>query len=281
MRKFNSSHFLLLLRVVLLSNAIIFATGATVCPNCGTTPVPYPLSTGPDCGDPNYKIRCGGGTLLFDTLNNTYPIISTQPQNQRFVIRPASFINNNNTCITSDITSEGVQLNASLPFNVTSSNTILYFNCTSLLLRSPLNCSSSSLCHSYINGSSEGSVCGNSNICCTFRAGGSTNSYSIRVRDSGCRAYRSFVNLDYALPVSKWPAPGLEIQYVSPPEPLCRDQSDCESDSTCALADNNTGSGLRRCFCNSKFHWDPVLGSCAAGKYYSVDSVLQNMPNIN
>lgn len=272
MAKFQSSSsplvvllLLLLLKAVLLTNVAILASSATVCPNCGTTPVPYPLSTGPNCGDPNYKVRCESGTLLFHTLNNTYPIISTQPQNQRFVIKPANFINNNNnnnTCVTSDITSEGVQLNASLPFNVTSSNTILYFNCTPLLLRSPLNCTATSLCHSYINGSVDGSVCGNSNICCTFRAGGSTNSYSIRVRDSGCRAYRSFVNLDYSLPVNKWPPPGLEIQYVSPPEPVCANQNDCDSDSTCALAENN---GLRRCFCNTKFHWDPFLGSCAPG----------------
>lgn len=67
--------------------------------------------------------------------------------------------------------------------------------------------------------------------------------------------------MDYSLAVNKWPAPGVEIQYVSPPQPVCRNQSDCESDSTCALADNNIG--LRRCLCNTKFHWDPVLGSCA------------------
>lgn len=271
MAKFHTNFPGAQLLLLLLTHTILFASSATVCPNCGTTPVPYPLSTGPACGDPDYKVRCQSGTstLFLDTLNNTYPIISTQPQNQRFIIRPANFLNNNknnNTCVTSDITSEGVQLNASLPFNVTSSNTILYFNCTSLLLRSPLNCTATSLCHSYINGSSDGSVCRNSNLCCTFRAGGSTNSYAIRVRDSGCRAYRSFVNLDYSLPVSKWPAPGLEIQYVSPPEPICGDQNDCDADSTCGLADRNGSNGLRRCFCNSGFHWDPVLGSCAAGK---------------
>ncbi|WOG92639.1 hypothetical protein DCAR_0311913 [Daucus carota subsp. sativus] len=270
MAKFHTNFPGAQLLLLLLTHTILFASSATVCPNCGTTPVPYPLSTGPACGDPDYKVRCQSGTstLFLDTLNNTYPIISTQPQNQRFIIRPANFLNNNknnNTCVTSDITSEGVQLNASLPFNVTSSNTILYFNCTSLLLRSPLNCTATSLCHSYINGSSDGSVCRNSNLCCTFRAGGSTNSYAIRVRDSGCRAYRSFVNLDYSLPVSKWPAPGLEIQYVSPPEPICGDQNDCDADSTCGLADRNGSNGLRRCFCNSGFHWDPVLGSCAAG----------------
>lgn len=69
------------------------------------------------------------------------------------------------------------------------------------------------------------------------------------------------MNLDYSLPVSRWPAPGLEIQWVSPPEPVCGTQSDCESDSTCG--DAGGGGGLRRCFCNSGFHWDAVAGLCA------------------
>lgn len=257
-----TSAFLLLLTAVLLT-CVGYTTSATVCSNCGTTRVPYPLSTGPNCGDPAYKIRCDAGTLRFDTLNNTYAITSVSPENQRLVIRPAEFINNNRTCVTTDLPTEGVQLNTSLPFNVTSSNTILYLNCTNLLLGSPLNCTSTSLCHSYINGSAEASACGNSNLCCTFRAGGSTNSYSIRLRDSACRAYRSFVNLDYSLPVSRWPAPGLELQWVSPPEPLCGTQADCDSESTCGAAEN----GLRRCFCNSGLHWDPVAGLCAAGEF--------------
>ncbi|KAJ0799271.1 hypothetical protein HanOQP8_Chr00c764g0854341 [Helianthus annuus] len=70
-------------------------------------------------------------------------------------------------------------------------------------------------------------------ICCTFRTGGSTTTYSIRVRDGGCQAYRSFVGLDYSLPVSRWPAPGVEIQWVSPPEPLCSTQTDCDDRSSC------------------------------------------------
>ncbi|KDP24560.1 hypothetical protein JCGZ_25124 [Jatropha curcas] len=41
------------------------------CGDCGRTLVPYPLSTGPDCGDQNYKIRCTSGTLWFDTLNES------------------------------------------------------------------------------------------------------------------------------------------------------------------------------------------------------------------
>ncbi|KAA8534170.1 hypothetical protein F0562_031637 [Nyssa sinensis] len=249
---------LLLFTAVLLMCAGC-ATSATRCADCGTTAVPYPLSTGPNCGDQSYKIRCDAGQLRFDSLNNTYSIASITPETQRFVIQPSSFVSN--TCVTADLSTQGIQLDSTLPFNVTSSNTIMYLNCSDSLLRSPLNCTSTSLCHTYINGTREASACENAPICCTFRAGGSTTSYSIRVRDGGCRAYRSFVNLDYSLPVSQWPQPGVEIQWVSPQEPLCGTQADCDSNSLCGP--DSASSGVSRCYCNSGFHWDPVAGLCA------------------
>ncbi|TXG49836.1 hypothetical protein EZV62_025711 [Acer yangbiense] len=241
------------------------SSAITRCPNCGTTPVPYPLSTNPTCGDQSYKIRCDSTTetLQFDTLNNSYPITSINPSIQRLVIKPSALLPN--TCVTSDLVHEGVQLNSSLPFNVTSGNTIMYMNCSTLILRSPLNCSSSSLCHAYINSSTRGVArCGDasSSICCTFRAGGSTTSYMIRVRESGCRAYTSFVNLDTNLAVDRWPDPGLEIQWVSPREPKCVSQADCDGNSTCG-SDPILGGSARRCFCISGLEWDPVKGVCA------------------
>ncbi|KAK7843014.1 wall-associated receptor kinase-like 20 [Quercus suber] len=240
------------------------ASSAKQCSDCGNTTVPYPLSTSPTCGDQSYKIRCdaaaGGGTLVFDTLNNTYPIASINPSAQRFVIKPATLVSNA-TCVTSDLVHQGLQLNSSLPFNVTSSNTILYLNCTADLLRSPLNCSSSSLCHVYANYTR--GVCANAPLCCTFRAGGSSTSYMIRVRESGCSAYTSFVNLDQSLGVDRWGQPGLEIQWVSPREPVCGSQVDCNDgggNSTCGL--DPAESGVRRCFCNSPLVWDPIQGVC-------------------
>ncbi|XP_016446839.1 wall-associated receptor kinase-like 20 [Nicotiana tabacum] len=251
--------------LLLLMCAAAPALSARRCADCGSSPVPYPLSTGPDCGDQFYKIRCTSTQLLFDTLNNSYPITSISPETQRLTIQPSPFLPN--TCITQDISTIGVQLNSSLPFNITSSNTIVFLNCSETLLRSPLNCSSASLCHAYVNGSSSGNggavdACRNAPICCTFRAGGSSTSYMIRVRESGCRAYRSFVNLDSSLPVSRWPQPGLELQWVSPPEPVCAAQSDCDSDSTCT-PDPNSNGGISRCFCHSGFHWDPIAALCA------------------
>ncbi|KAB2598288.1 wall-associated receptor kinase-like 20 [Pyrus ussuriensis x Pyrus communis] len=236
------------------------------CPDCGTTTVPYPLSTSSTCGDQSYKIRCSAGSLLFDTLNNSYPIESVSPASQRLVLRPSAFLPN--TCIATDIIHQGLQLSNSLPFNVTSSNTILYLNCTDTLLRSPLNCTASSLCHTYINGTGSVGSCKES-LCCTFRAGGSSTSYMIRVRDSGCSAYTSFVNLDPGLPVDRWPEPGVELQWASPREPECGTQADCEGMSTCGS--DPAVAGVRRCFCDSGFTWDPVQGLCVDDSIGSKD----------
>ncbi|XP_062092620.1 wall-associated receptor kinase-like 20 [Humulus lupulus] len=258
---------LLLFTVALLLLTLIdLATPLKQCPDCGNQTVPFPLSTSTTCGDQSYKIRCDAGTLIFDTLNNSYPITSIAASDQRLVIAPSQLLPS--TCVTSDISTQGVQLNSSLPFNVTSSNTIMYLNCSDSLLRSPLNCSSASLCHTYLNSSSDraSTICSRdkSLMCCTFRAGGSSNSYMIRVRESGCSAYTSFVNLDPTLPVGRWPQPGLEIQWVSPREPVCGGQSDCADDggkSTCG-PDPSDGS-VKRCFCNGGLVWDPIKGLCA------------------
>ncbi|KAK6933116.1 hypothetical protein RJ641_036010 [Dillenia turbinata] len=236
------------------------AHSATHCPPCGNTTVPYPLSTSTTCGDQSYKIICNAstGTLVFPTLNNTYPITSITPSIQRLTIKPSTILPN--TCVTADLSTQGILLNQSLPFNVTSSNTILYLNCTENLLSSPLNCTSTSLCHTYVNNTPSVSECESAPICCSFRAGGSSTSYQIRVRDSGCRAYTSFVNLDPNLPVSKWPSPSLEIQWVSPAEPVCGSQSDCDGNSTCGPDPSTVG--VNRCFCDEGLWWDPIDGTC-------------------
>ncbi|XP_022765105.1 wall-associated receptor kinase-like 20 [Durio zibethinus] len=244
--------------LLLLTCAVGVTLSANRCPNCGSTTVPYPLSTGPTCGDQSYKIRCNASSLIFDTLNNSYPITSINPFNQRLVIRPASLVPN--TCVTTDLPFEGVQLNNRLPFNVTSSNTIMFLNCTDSVLRSPLNCSSDGLCHTYVNDSSTAAACEAAPICCTFKAGGGATAYAIRVRESGCRAYTSFVNLQSDLPVNRWPEPGMELQWISPPEPLCGTQADCDWNSTCGPDPNS--NGVRRCFCNSGLSWDPIDGIC-------------------
>ncbi|XP_010262629.1 PREDICTED: wall-associated receptor kinase-like 20 [Nelumbo nucifera] len=258
----KNTSLLLFAAAMLLCAEFPFSMATKRCPDCGTTPVPYPLSTETDCGDQSYKIRCVSGTLLFDALNgSSYTITSISPENQRLVISPASFAGN--TCVTTDIVSEGLHLNSSLPFNITSSNTIMYLNCTDILLRSPLDCSSTSLCHTYINNTAEAAPCENAPICCSFRTGGSTTSYMIRVRDAGCRAYRSFVNLDPSLPVSRWPQPGLEMEWALPKEPICRSQADCDEGSNSTCSSDPADPRLSRCFCRAGLQWDPINGFCA------------------
>ncbi|KAH6769190.1 Protein kinase family protein [Perilla frutescens var. frutescens] len=249
---------LLLVAAVLLTCAV-GSLSLPACPPCGSTPVPYPLSTAPSCGDPSYKIRCSSGALLFDSSNNTYSITSISPATQRLTVATSSFLPN--TCIAADLPTIGFQLNTSAPFNITSSNTIFYLNCSDSILSSPLNCTSSSLCHVYSNNSATGAPCRNT-PCCAFRAGGSTTAYRIRIREEGCRAYRSFVNLDPGLPVDRWPQPAVELLWLLPPEPTCTAQSDCGSGSTCG-PDRNSNGQLSRCFCNSGLQWDPVDGVCA------------------
>lgn len=81
------------------------------------------------------------------------------------------------------------------------------------------------------------------------------------------------MNLDYTLPVSRWPTPGVEIQWVSPREPVCGTQGDCDSDSTCGT-DPGSDGGVSRCFCNSGFHWDPIVGLCAVGEFCNGDVAM-------
>ncbi|RRT63202.1 hypothetical protein B296_00029995 [Ensete ventricosum] len=245
---------------------------AELCPPCGSTSVPFPLSTGAGCGDPSYKVRCDNATksLFFDALNgSSYPVTSISPSTQRLVIRPAAFVSGS-SCVTTDLPSQGIQLNSSLPFNVSSSNTIMLLNCTARLLLSPLNCSSNSLCHVYANGTSDASSCRSIPICCTFVAGGSSTSYSVRASGTGCSAYRSFVNLDaVGTPVAQWAQrAGVELQWASPREPVCRTQTDCEagSNATCR-ADPSSSGTIRRCFCIDSLRWDPFSGVCVNSEF--------------
>ncbi|KAJ6350289.1 hypothetical protein OIU78_006454 [Salix suchowensis] len=156
----------LLLTAFLLLRCAMCTFSAKNCPNCGTTPVPYPFSTAPTCGDPQYKISSKGEA-----------------------------------------------------------------------------------------------PCRAASICCTVKVGGSSTAHRIRVRDTGCRAYTSFVDLDPVLPVDKWSDPGLAIEWVLPQEPVCGSQADCDGNSTCGPAANLSGAG--RCYCTGGLHWDPIQGICA------------------
>ncbi|TYI11008.1 hypothetical protein ES332_A09G181300v1 [Gossypium tomentosum] len=254
---------MLIFMVVLLSIAGC-ATALVRCGNCGRNPVPYPLSTGPNCGDQAYKIRCTAGALWFDALKGSYMIISINPMTQRIVLRPPNLLGN--SCISSDISTQGIQLDDNLPFNITSSNTILLLNCTDAMfhLQAPINCTSTSICHYYIKDTA--AACMRSPICCVFKTGGSQTAYVVRIHDRGCLAYQSFVNFDTVNPPKKWPQPGLEIEWALPLEPACKAPMDCKNlfHSKC-LADR-ANVGTTRCLCNKGFTWDPVNGLCRSTK---------------
>lgn len=170
------------------------------CPKCGNTSVPYPFSTNNGCGVPDYRIYCNAvKELEFKSVNgSSYKIVSINPATMRLVIQPPPLVND--SCQTEDMNNQGLQLNQSLPFNITSTNTIMLLNCDPVILKSPLNCSSTSSCHTYISEARTAIACRNDSICCTFTAGSSTTSHRIRVHLGGCRAYTSVLNFNPALP---------------------------------------------------------------------------------
>ncbi|KAK9195918.1 hypothetical protein WN943_004046 [Citrus x changshan-huyou] len=204
---------LLMFIVEIFSSYTICILALKSCTNCGHIPVPYPLSTGPGCGDQSYKVRCNAGTLWFDALNgSSYIITSINPLSQSLIIRPPGRIKNK--CIAADYQGQGLQLDNNLRFNISSSNTLMVMNCSIEMLQKPFNCSSTSICHSYIRDNPVAkAACGALPVCCWFKTGGSINEYRIRVRAERCAAYQSFVDLDLSLPVSKWPEPGLKCSH--------------------------------------------------------------------
>ncbi|KAG6596523.1 Wall-associated receptor kinase-like 20, partial [Cucurbita argyrosperma subsp. sororia] len=237
------------------------------CPSCGSIDVPYPLSTNSNCGDLDYTLRCDSHSqrLYFDALNgSSYPVLKINGSSQRLVIQPSPWVPD--SCVTQDmLVSEGLWLNQSLPFNITSSNTIFLLNCSPRLLVSPLNCTPSSICHHYLERS--GRVDGKRAFqcasvldpCCTFIAGGMPSAYKIRLHNSGCRAFRSILHLDVEKPANQWEE-GLEIQWAAPPEPICRTQSDCTGASDCRPT--GSSNSRSRCLCRTSYHWDHILGTC-------------------
>lgn len=262
----NSSIQLLLLNLALLLPITSSAAIATLgCPNCGKMHVPFPLSTSPNCGHPSYKVRCTKGTLWLDTLNSSaYIITSIAPQIQQLIISPPSF--NGSTCISSDFHAGGLWLDEKLPFNISSDNTVLKLNCKPLAFISAMNCSSTSICFRYMKEKQDVAArCKDTRICCSFTGGGSQNDHNIKLTSEKCAVYTSFVGLplDTLLPVSKWTQPGIAIQWVLPPEPVCSSNLDCKKlpKSSC-LPDVATRQ--KRCLCNTRYQWDPIDGMCSS-----------------
>ncbi|KAK8542092.1 hypothetical protein V6N12_014696 [Hibiscus sabdariffa] len=256
-----------------------YCSSQRVCPSCGSMEVPYPLSTHPGCGDPSYSLRCDSPSrkLYFDAMGgSSYVVTRITASFYRMVVQPSPWLPGR--CETEDMgVSEGLWLNQTLPFNITSSNTIFLLNCSPRLLVSPLNCTPSSLCHHYLESSGHVEAkralqCADDvDPCCTFVAGGMPSSYKIRLHSSGCKAFRSIIHLDPQKAASEWEE-GLEIQWEPPLEPVCKTQRDCVGTSRCSPTASN---GLSRCLCNKGYNWDPVVGACLGKKKKEVSVRLK------
>ncbi|KAL6146528.1 hypothetical protein ACLB2K_057206 [Fragaria x ananassa] len=151
---------------------------AGACQKCGSLEVPYPFSTDASCGDPRYKIYCN---------------------------------NANELQFSSYFSSQGLTLDEKLPFHISTCNTVMLFNCSDNLLRSPLNCSSSSFCRQFED---KIEAC-RGTLCCHFLKDSRMTSYMIRVRLGGCTAYTSVVDIQPHDPVDNWNY-GIELQWLPP-----------------------------------------------------------------
>lgn len=135
------------------------------CPKCGSMSVPYPLSTGADCGNPKYRVYCNNGILEFSSADGfNYRILSIDPMAYKLTIKPPHI--EENSCQSSDLSLGGLRLDENSPFNISSHNTVMLLNCSENILFSPLNCSSNSLCRQFEEKASEGSACKNT-LCCS------------------------------------------------------------------------------------------------------------------
>lgn len=106
------------------------------------------------------------------------------------------------------------------------------------------------------------SACGNLSLCCSSKTGGSQNAYKIRVRKERCVAYMSFVNLDSTLDVSKWPPPGVEMQWALPEEPGCKFKVDCRGLVNSVCLPDPTSAKDHKVFVQDWLQMGPVNGIC-------------------
>ncbi|CAN0914136.1 Wall-associated receptor kinase-like 20 [Linum grandiflorum] len=188
------------------------STSLKGCSRCGNTEVPYPLSTSNGCGDPRYRIYCNNRTLQFMSAQGLYyKILSINPSGSKLVISPPPI--QTDTCYSSDLRLGGIKLDDKLPFNISTRNTVMLFNCSDNILLSPLNCSSTSFCRKF-EALEVGSGC-KGTLCCHFLKDSAMTSHMIRVRYGGCTAYTSVVNVKPEEPATIWNY-GIELQWVPP-----------------------------------------------------------------
>ncbi|XP_068650632.1 wall-associated receptor kinase-like 20 [Aristolochia californica] len=236
-------------------------TGGKRCSNCGANIIPYPLSTGPNCGDPAYRgFSCNDtvGQLRFRALDGaSYAVTSINAEKLTFVIQPERI------CWPNEAKSRDLQLNSTQPFQITRKNTILLLSCSDSPSLSSLRCTSAEVCKRYMSG--DDALCFASRSCCSYTAGRlPLTSHSISISGPNCSAYTSFVNANLSQLKDQW-VEGVEISWKASLEPVCDSSADCRSwpNSRCST----TPSGQKRCICNANFQWDPFQLMCTGGDH--------------
>ncbi|XP_050224822.1 wall-associated receptor kinase-like 20 [Mercurialis annua] len=198
--------------VFLILSLVLKMSTLEACPKCGSMEVPYPLSTAENCGDSRYRIYCNNGALQFlSSQGFYYKILSINPRANKLVIAPPAI--QKNTCHSSDVGLGGLMLDDKLPFNISNRNTVMLFNCSVDILKSPLNCSASSFCREFEEENDEGGCKGT--LCCHFLKDSAMTSHRIRVRTEGCTAYTCVVDMKAGDPVGVWNY-GIELQWLPP-----------------------------------------------------------------
>ncbi|XAR52667.1 hypothetical protein NMG60_11020850 [Bertholletia excelsa] len=199
--------------LLFLTSTTHAASAAQTCPKCGSAEIPYPLSISPSCGNPSYRLFCNNGTLEFPSPSGfNYTVLSINPNASKLIVAPASI--RKPTCKSADIELGGLRLDEDSPFNISTHNTVMLFNCSDNVLLSPMDCSAASPCRMFEEEVEEGSGCRNT-LCCSFHKDASITSHMIRVRVGGCTAYTSVVDMKTDDPAGSW-GYGVELQWLPP-----------------------------------------------------------------
>lgn len=203
----------LLITALTPATNIASSLSSSTCSNCGESVVPYPLSTSDDCGDKRYKLYCNNGSLEFLSGTGTYyKILKIDPSANKLVIKPPLILKD--TCYSTDLSIGGLFLDQTLPFNISTHNTVMLLNCSENILQSPLNCSSNSICRQFEEKVEEGRGCLGT-LCCHYLKDSAMNSHKIRVKLGSCTAYTCLVDFKPDDPIQTWNY-GIELQWLPP-----------------------------------------------------------------
>ncbi|KAL3624701.1 hypothetical protein CASFOL_031369 [Castilleja foliolosa] len=94
-----------------------------ICQPCVTNTVPYPLSTGPHCGDPlYYSFHCDNSTseISFIALNKSYQVVGIYKDRRSFIIISVDSEGDDACDDRNSLSNRTLKLNQTLPFTMTT-----------------------------------------------------------------------------------------------------------------------------------------------------------------